>query len=761
MMDSINEQLYPEDPFSSVNDEFAAGEQAFADAARYLFPETVSAPLEWSETEYGAMEESETGFYEDAEDGVTVLDLGASYSAPSDTFAELASAQLSAYTPYAAPPEPEAFSGISVEPVSLEPNHFGGIPPVAEPSLSAEASFEPLTPQPSAFNQAEPEAMLPPPSTREAAPAEALPQATFPAETIQEAWTPAPADWGAEPFGPSAFTETELTGAEIAETPVTAPYAEPVIWTSDTVSSSGASSEDAYESLMGSISETISWEAPIGSAMEDSAAEWNAFAPLPEAQLPPSPVPEGDSWNVSPMDTGWRADELAVARSQSESNAFPMPESILELMPEVISEAAWDSGPEPLHQSGSASLPEPASESAPALQTEADFYATAFTLNELGELVPVHDDVESLPGLEPPPFNPSAQIQPEVAFVPPQAGIGSITEPVMESWNVPGADAAVADASGVTNQADLVPSQPMLAKSAGLSPNLSLVQPPDLSPASHSPGMVSHSGPLPPLPQPVMPPATPVQPPAPALEAPSMPAFSPEQFLVGARARFVPPTPPAADVTLPLSASHPVAPQAPVAPMQPPSQPQPLPSSPETAHAPQHNPVSQTTRPAQPQAVDESKIIRPKPLTRKTPVISAPHPQSPLEDQWYGGEQLGDKANAFAQPASSLPAVSAVEMKLTLGNLEVLGICQLLPEKRLLVVQHDGVYALMGQVGQEKSGLSVLKLFEQNPLAYQHTFTAVEEGKAGGHGMYVTQVGTWHAIISTFQDKISLHTELG
>ena len=96
-----------------------------------------------------------------------------------------------------------------------------------------------------------------------------------------------------------------------------------------------------------------------------------------------------------------------------------------------------------------------------------------------------------------------------------------------------------------------------------------------------------------------------------------------------------------------------------------------------------------------------------------------------------------------------------------LGNLEVMSVCVLTPEKRLLVVQSNGIYALMGQYGVDHPQISVLKLFEQNPIAYQNTFTAVEEAQAASQGMYVVQVGTWHAIISTFQDKITLHTELG
>lgn len=126
-----------------------------------------------------------------------------------------------------------------------------------------------------------------------------------------------------------------------------------------------------------------------------------------------------------------------------------------------------------------------------------------------------------------------------------------------------------------------------------------------------------------------------------------------------------------------------------------------------------------------------------------------------LESQWYTPQP--EQAALPVPP----PSQSDMEMKLTLGNLEVMGICQLSQDRRLLVVEKDGIYALMAQAGQDKPQVNVLKIFEHNPLAYQHTFTAVEEGQAAGQGMYVTQVGTWHAIISTFQDKISLHTELG
>ncbi|HEY9687186.1 MAG TPA: hypothetical protein V6C52_09445 [Coleofasciculaceae cyanobacterium] len=123
-----------------------------------------------------------------------------------------------------------------------------------------------------------------------------------------------------------------------------------------------------------------------------------------------------------------------------------------------------------------------------------------------------------------------------------------------------------------------------------------------------------------------------------------------------------------------------------------------------------------------------------------------------LEDAWH---------TPPSAEAETEPATQANTGEFSMENLEIIGVCPLEDNKRLLLVQSNNTFALMGQVGLENPQVSVLKLFEQNPIAYQTTFTAAQEGQAGSQGMYVVQVGTWHAVLSTFQQNILLHTELG
>jgi hypothetical protein len=136
------------------------------------------------------------------------------------------------------------------------------------------------------------------------------------------------------------------------------------------------------------------------------------------------------------------------------------------------------------------------------------------------------------------------------------------------------------------------------------------------------------------------------------------------------------------------------------------------------------------------------------------PIQQPEYSPTPLEAQWES-EPAADSQNLIqSSPVTSSNTFSMV-------NLQVLGTCSLAADRRLLLVSSEGVFALMGQVGLEQPQISVLKIFENNPLAYQNTFTAVAEAQAATQGMFVTQVGTWHAIVSTYQDKITLHTELG
>jgi hypothetical protein len=143
------------------------------------------------------------------------------------------------------------------------------------------------------------------------------------------------------------------------------------------------------------------------------------------------------------------------------------------------------------------------------------------------------------------------------------------------------------------------------------------------------------------------------------------------------------------------------------------------------------------------------------PVPFPTPPIQQPQP-SP---EFLEGQRQSDMA--ADSPKINQPSPVNSPGNLLLGDLEVLGTCPLAADRRLLLVSSDGVFALMGQVGLEQPQISVLKIFENNPLAYQNTFTAVAEAQAATQGMFITQVGTWHAIVSTYQDKITLHTELG
>ncbi len=108
-------------------------------------------------------------------------------------------------------------------------------------------------------------------------------------------------------------------------------------------------------------------------------------------------------------------------------------------------------------------------------------------------------------------------------------------------------------------------------------------------------------------------------------------------------------------------------------------------------------------------------------------------------------------------PQAQHPA-SGLEME----NLQILGFCALDDSKRLLMVENNGTFALMGQAGEAHNpNISKIKEFNYNPLQYQNTFTAVKEAATEDQGMYIVQVGTWRAIISTVKETILLHTELG
>ena len=189
-------------------------------------------------------------------------------------------------------------------------------------------------------------------------------------------------------------------------------------------------------------------------------------------------------------------------------------------------------------------------------------------------------------------------------------------------------------------------------------------------------------------------------------------------------------------------------------------------AAPESALLPPIPPVAPIVEPVA-MAAPQTPIAPPARQSERTPVAaqSAPSrvmrkhepPQAPSSDL---AEQWEKPPQPESRPLPQKPPQPQAS-ELMLGNLEILSICPLDAERRLLIIHNSGVFALMGQSGVEQPEISVLKVFENNPIAYQNTFTAVAEGQAGNQGMYVVQVGTWRAILSTFQTKITLHTELG
>ncbi len=596
-MDTINEQLYPADPFSGLNDEFSAGEQAFAEAAQYLFPETMTAPLEWSEESYGAQEVPTLN-----DDDYPVLELGPSY----------------------------------------------------------------------------------------------VPQAQGSRTVVPQKSTPGLSDYA---------------GAVFYAEPV-APHAEAFVGDRQTLEAlPGASSSMPFVALQAS-------EAPPETAASSRAA-----------------------WGPS-----------AVADNYSQSQA-----AFLDMGPSMPVYEPLYSLPEPDAVIPDGALAQPSVVAA----EEQDFYATAFTLNDTGELVPLHEE-ELL--IELPPL-PQPKVEPDtVAFEP------ELTADAVAHWgeDLQQAFTELADPAGAVHYAQ--PAQPQAASMDASAWSGSVIS---LEPSE---GWV----------EPV------VTPPFPA-------SFASTEDQVSIRPTAPAPSLDWQDLIAPYVANPVNAPSsAPRTSVKPTSVPNAVQTAAERVSVP---PTPEGELPP------EKRIIHPKPLNRKMPdkmpdlkqqvsvspsvvpvvsvansafapsipALSENQPQvqgmafpaepateavevAPIQNSWYESNESVD--SGVATPVV-LPALSQAHQKLAVGNLEVRGLCQLSPDKRLMVVHSDGVYALMAQSGPGQSDVTVLKVFEQNPLAYQNTFTAVEEVKASGQGMFVTQVGTWRAIISTFQDKITLHTELG
>jgi hypothetical protein len=118
------------------------------------------------------------------------------------------------------------------------------------------------------------------------------------------------------------------------------------------------------------------------------------------------------------------------------------------------------------------------------------------------------------------------------------------------------------------------------------------------------------------------------------------------------------------------------------------------------------------------------------------------------------------QAPSFVPEGTQRSASPSAESNPKLGKLDILGICPLPNNHRLLVVHNGEVYALMGQNNTEDdSQIAVLHVFDRNPLAYQSTFAVIKDTRPDRVGHMIVQAGSIRGQISIEQGKIMWHGE--
>lgn len=591
MMDTLHQKIYPDDPFHTDPAAFLEGQQAFEDAAQFLFPDTMKAPLNWQEDSTAPIHYNQPAeFPYLTENGFesAPMDLGPSIQSSSSSFSEITSLY----------PEEAQLS----------------VPQAATSFLPADDPFDfSLDANVETFSSVEAASLLP-----------ELEWPSF------ESLASIEDDFAASPLQDTPFEAEQATFQELE--PTADLYAEPF-----GLNSVELSSGDSFFQTLPSLSD----------------GDETVFTPF---------VPEVPNADSAPVD---------LMSLMASDDGYESEISFETQMPLDLSDEFTMGGVENL----AGFQPEPVM--MPQILSDQDFYATDFTLNEYGELIPASldddDDLLTNPELASEALQGFLEMVPEsvspVDVAPNELGFSAM-EPVQQSdllavdfWEMP--------------------------------PPMEL----EAMPAS-----VDDEEPLFPTPQQFAIP-----------EAPSVMASS---FLEETSEGFTELAPAS------LFSESSLPPVLPVHPSEP-----------------LEVPVTQFTEPA------------PTPLS--TPKIQQPqHSPAPLESQ-----EQSEPAADSKKPNQPSPVNSPDEF--LLANLQVWATCPLAADRRLLLVSSKGVFALMGQVSLEQPQISVLKIFENNPLAYQNTFTAVAEAQAATQGMFVTQVGTWHAIVSTYQDKITLHTELG
>lgn len=703
LLDSMHQQLYPEDPFSA---DMVEGQQAFEEAAQFLFPDTMNASLDWQvEDGLSSLDDGLLGDFQGLGDlsfSNSPMELGPSVQRDDDS----TMSDISSLYSEGMPPTPVVESIIEQSVQS----------PV---SLSSEQELSLLNPDDASFGLG--------------------PQMPF-----QSFETPAPAYLSPNAFG----EESSLYGAANFSAEESFSLSEPGIpgaeedfvslqWNESTPGDYAIPAENEltfeetaeWSPTMELQAETSSWEVasaenwqPSGDMPPALSADFSQSSTPPESDFSIEAIPadpfgdnEFSSWEApsqppifEPQTVDGGESELFGHNAAEESwgvvdNTDYNPEDTWladeELIPPLMAQPPGSMpaiSQEPV-------LPESVSLSAMPLSDQ-DFYATDFTLNEFGELVPAVDETPMHSVLEMSYPTPALEVMP---IQPEESSVQFVESPTPELSPVQ-------------------PEKPSIQFVEPLAPEMTLEPVDDFMEGF----------------------------PEPAFDEPFSGNLAPEPTFLSTEAGFVEEWSPVEQSEgFPVMSPEPMPIFEEFVGDEPsPVQPQPLlqeemPASPFAQAA---LPPVQSSKPAAPELVQSpapvSPLVQPK----------GNEPVDSLEAQWQEAATLAAEPPSTVQPGTVTPPSA-----FTLGNLEVLGVCPLSEDRRLLVVQSNGMYALMGQVGVEHPQISVLKVFANNPLVYQNTFTAVAEAQAAAQGMFVAQVGTWHAIVSTFQDKITLHTELG
>lgn len=735
-LDSINQQLYPADPFQSHDSELDLSEAAFEEAAQYLFPETMGAPLDWQvepETEpiTGNLPPDHLITPENSN-----LELGASFQADSEGISDISnllgpvpdSSEFSESNLHIAlNPEADLSTFLPSTPGIIstgepEPFNLTGIPDEfdsdfvsdLESNVTLEFSSEP-TSVASTPELSEPGVYQPPAFDDEF--------------ELGTEFTPS-ADLYSNPaieeLTPTGFENYEFTTAEDASVPFQ-PMETGEFFTPSTPetynnpfeeSATAGIYEAPYEEATASLDGLTTWSPsePIGPNLDtdESVPAYELSAGFSQGAVPPTLEFEEDFYTL----------ETNIPASPPTEGANNLPSAPTEYNPEdtwfseppekpVVQTNQALASPESLSTSEwAASVTEQSTPNPPAASVDDDdFYATSFTLNEQGELVPAQESS--------PPVSEELLSSHFTDFATPSAPAEPIT-PEVPVFTIEEEEPSPVDP--LTNLMESLWDEPSTPE-------------PELAVPPQQPAEIAAFKPT----TETLWPTEPFHETTPAFteETPTFPTFESEHVPLD-------PEPATLQEHLPsieLQAAETAFIASALTEAQ---QPQAEPATP-FQEAPSLPPVPPPSRfDFKPKTTFGKKAPQPE---------KAPAAADELEVQWHSQPT----AEAVAMPKPPQPQAE----ELMLGNLEVLSVCVLSPEKRLLVVQSKEIYALMGQYGTEQPQISVLKVFGHNPIAYQNTFTAVEEAQAGAQGMFVVQVGTWHAIISTFQDKITLHTELG